>query len=103
MLVPKFEGYNLENDRLMRYNDWIYVPPNYELRNFILNEDHRVVYMAHPEVMKMREDLNPLFLWKGMKKDIVNYVVRCLECQKVKAKHRHLAKLLHPHAIPESK
>jgi hypothetical protein len=38
-----------------------------------------------------------------MKANIVNYVARCLECQQVKAKHRHPAGLLQPHAIPESK
>jgi hypothetical protein len=38
-----------------------------------------------------------------MKADIVNYVAICLECQQVKAEHRHPAGLLHPHAIPESK
>jgi hypothetical protein len=44
-----------------------------------------------------------LFFWKGMKADIVNFVARCLECQQVKAEHRHPAGLLQPHAIPESK
>jgi hypothetical protein len=38
-----------------------------------------------------------------MKDDIVNFVARCLECQQVKAKHRHPTGLLQPHAIPESK
>ena len=38
-----------------------------------------------------------------MKDDIVNYVVRCLECQQVKAEHRHPVGLLQPHEIPESK
>jgi hypothetical protein len=38
-----------------------------------------------------------------MKADIVNYVARCLECQQVKAKHRHPVGLLQPHVIPESK
>jgi hypothetical protein len=69
----------------------------------ILSEVHRAVYMAHPGVTKMRENLKPLFLWKGMKADIVNYVARCLECQQVKAEHRHLARLLQPHTILESK
>jgi hypothetical protein len=59
--------------------------------------------MAHPGVTKMREDLKPLFFWKGMKEDIVNYVARCLECQQVKVEHRHPVGLLQPHAIPESK
>jgi hypothetical protein len=69
----------------------------------ILSEAHSAVYMAHPGVTKMRADLKPLFLWKGMKADIVNFVARCLECQQVKAEHRHPARLLQPHAIPESK
>jgi hypothetical protein len=36
-------------------------------------------------------------------KGIVNLVARCLECQQVKAEHRHPTGLLQPHAIPESK
>jgi hypothetical protein len=69
----------------------------------ILSEAHREVYMAHLRVMKMRVDLKPLFLWKGMKAYIVNYVARCLECQQVKSEHRHPTGLLHPHAILELK
>ena len=69
----------------------------------ILSEAHREVYMAHPGLMKMRVDPKPLFFWKGMKADIVNFVARCLECQQVKAEHRHPTGLIQPHAIPESK
>jgi hypothetical protein len=103
MMVPRFEGFTFDDDGLLRFKNWIYVPPNDELRSLILNEAHRAVYMAHPGVTKMRVDLKPLFFWKGMKADIVNYVARCLECQQVKAEHRHPAGLLQPHAIPESK
>jgi hypothetical protein len=46
----------------------------------ILREAHRVVYMAQSGVTKMREELKPLFFWRGMNADIVNYVARCLEC-----------------------
>ena len=76
---------------------------NDELRMLILSEAHRAVYMPHPGVTKMRADLKPLFFWKGMKADIVNFVARFLECQQVKAEHRHPTGLLQPHAIPESK
>ena len=65
----------------MRFKNWIYVPLNDELRMLILSEAHEAVYMAHPRVTKMRADLKPLFFWKAMKVDIVNYVARCLECQ----------------------
>jgi hypothetical protein len=81
MIVPIFEGFTFDDDGLLRFKNQIYVPPNNELRSLILKEAHRVVYMALPGVTKMREDLKPLFLWKGMKANIVNYVARCLECQ----------------------
>jgi hypothetical protein len=102
-MVPKFEGFTVDNDGLMRYNNQMYVSPNDELRSLILNEAHRVVYMDHLGVMKMRVDLKPLFFWKGMKADIVNYVAICLECQQVKVEQRHPARLLPPHVILESK
>jgi hypothetical protein len=59
--------------------------------------------MAHPGVTKMKEDLKPLFFWKGMKVDIVSYMARCLECQQVKDEHRHPTGLLQPHVIPKLK
>ena len=61
MMVPKFEGFIVDNDRLLRFKGRIYVLPNDELRILILNGVHRPVYMAHPRVTKMRADLKPLF------------------------------------------
>ena len=84
MMVPNFEGFNMDKDKLLIFNNQIYVPPNHKLRSLILNEAHKVVYMDHLRVMKMRAYLKPLFYWKGMKEDIVNYVARCLECKQVK-------------------
>jgi hypothetical protein len=103
MMIQRYEGFSFDSDGLLRFKSQIYVPPNDELRMLILSEAHRAVYMAHPGVMKMRADLKPLFFWKGMKADIVNYVARCLECQQVKAEHRHPIGLLQPHAIMELK
>jgi hypothetical protein len=93
----------LNSDGILRYNGRIYVPPNDELRMLILNKVHRAMYMAHLGVTNMKAYLKHLFFWKGMKIDIVNYMVRCLECQEVKVEHRHPVGLLHPHAIPKLK
>jgi hypothetical protein len=102
-MVPKFEGFMVDNEELLRFENRIYIPPNDELRSLILNKTHRAVYMDHPGVTKMRENLKPLFFWKGMKAYIVNYVARCLECQQLKVEHRHPTRLLQPHVILESK
>jgi hypothetical protein len=68
----------MDNYGLLIFKIRIYIPPNDKLRSLILNEAHRVVYMAHPRVMRMMIDLKPLFFWKGMKVGIVNYMVVCL-------------------------
>lgn len=51
----------------------------------------------------MYADMKKLFFWVGLKHDIVQFVAKCLECQQVKADHRHPAGLLQPHDIPVSK
>jgi len=83
----------------MSYKNIIYVLPNDELRNLILRGTHRAMYMAHSGVTKMKADLKPLFFKKGMKADIVIYVMICLECQLVKVEHRHLTRLVQSHVI----
>jgi hypothetical protein len=98
-MVLKYEGYSLDNNGLLSLNKIIYIPPNCELRSLILSEAHRVVYMAHLGVTKMKVDLEPWFFWKRINEDIVRYVVRCLECHQVKDEHRHPVGLIQPHFI----
>jgi hypothetical protein len=79
-MVPRFEGFTLNDDGILRFKNQIYVPPNDELSILILNKAHKAMYMAHPRVTKMRVDFKPLFFWKGIKVDIVKYAAKCLEC-----------------------
>lgn len=51
----------------------------------------------------MYHDLKSLYWWSGMKRDVVDYVSRCLTCQQVKAEHQRPAGLLQPLRIPEWK
>eukprot|EP00253_Pinus_taeda_P010733 PITA_10733 len=43
------------------------------------------------------------YYWPKMKKEVVEYLARCLECQQIKAEHLHPAGLLQPLPIPEWK
>ena len=74
-----------------------------EVKKALLCEAHRSIYALHLGSTKMYRDLKRNFWWPNMKWEIVKFVARCLECQQVKAEHRHPAGLLQPHAIPESK
>jgi hypothetical protein len=69
----------------------------------ILHEMQNVPYAGHPGYQKTMAAVKIHYLWPGMKKEIVEYISRCMECQKVKVEHIHLAGLLEPLPIPEWK
>ena len=90
----KYYGYHIEADGLLRYQGRMYIHKEGDMREEILREAHRAHYCAHPGVKKMYADMKKLFFWAGMKSDVVDFVSKCLECQQVKADHRHPAGLL---------
>jgi hypothetical protein len=49
----------------------------------------------------MYADLNKMFWWPGMKKDVAQYAASCLVCQKVKVEHQKPSGMLQPLEIPE--
>ena len=81
----------------------IYVPSSGELRNLILKEKHDVPYARHPSYQKTITTVISQLFWPGMKKDVLDYITWCMECQKVKDEHRHPMGLLQPLPIPEKK
>ena len=46
-LVPKYEGYSLEIDGLLRYQGRMYIPENGDIRSIILKEAHISLYCVH--------------------------------------------------------
>jgi hypothetical protein len=68
-----------------------------------MDELHKRPYTGHPGYQKMITATRKQFYWPGLKKDIAKYLAQCIECQQVKAEHRHPAGLLHPLPIPEWK
>jgi hypothetical protein len=97
------ESYTLGTDSLLLYKNRVYVPNDRELKVAILKEIHNVTYVGHPGYQKTVAAVKSHYFWPGMKKENVEYIARCMECQKVKAEHRHPAGLLQPLPIPEWK
>jgi hypothetical protein len=81
----------------------VYVPNDRELKLEILKEMHNVTYAGHPGYQKTVEVVKSHYFWPGMKKEIVEYIAKCMECQRVMAEHRHPTGLLQPLPIPEWK
>jgi hypothetical protein len=103
ILQQKIEVYKLENDEILIYRGRIYVPNSQELKNIILREMHNVPYDGHPGYQKTIAAVKRQYYWPGMKKEVVDFIAKYLECQKVKVEHRHPASLLQPLPIPEWK
>ncbi|GJX71679.1 putative reverse transcriptase domain-containing protein, partial [Tanacetum coccineum] len=61
---------------------------------YYLDEAHKTNFYVHPGVDKMYYNLRDRYWWPGMKKDITEYVSKCLTCLKVKAEHQRPSGLL---------
>ena len=85
------------------FRDRICVPKNDELIQKILHEAHSGCLSVHPGSTKMYNDLKKLYWWPGMKRDISEFVTKCLICQQVKAEHQVPSGLLQPVMVPEWK
>jgi hypothetical protein len=72
----------------------VYVPNVQDLKLAIMKEMHNVAYAGHPEYQKNMAAVKSHYFSSGLKKEIAKYISRCMECQKVKAEHRHPAGLL---------
>ena len=51
----------------------------------------------------MYQDLKQYYWWRGMKRDVTEYVSKCLTCQQVKAEHQVLYGLLNLIPVPQWK
>ena len=79
------------------------VPDDKELKKKLLFEAHNMVFTMHLGSNNMYQDLKQHYWWKGMKRDMTEYVSKCLTCQQVKAKHQVPTGLLNPLPIPQWK
>ena len=95
--------FTVNEDGVLYYKDRVCVPDDNDLRKAILEEAHSGSFAIHPGSTKMYQDLKMSFWWSGMKRDISEFVTKCLVCQKVKAEHQVPSGLLQSIRIPEWK
>ena len=95
--------FTVNEDGVLYYKDRVCVPDDNDLRKAILEEAHSESFSIHPGSTKMYQDLKMSFWWSGMKRDISEFVTKCLVCQRVKAEHQVPSGLLQSIKIPEWK
>ena len=94
---------SLREDGTVVMGQRLCVPDVGDVRREIMEEAHSSAYAMHPRSTKMYRTLKEHYWWKGMKRDIAEFVSRCLTCQQVKAEHQKHAGLLQSLPIPQWK
>ena len=64
------------------------VPDDKELKKKLFLEAYNTVFTMYPRGNKMYQDLKQHYWWKEMKRDVIEYLSKCLTCQQVKAEHQ---------------
>ena len=64
---------------------------------------HQAPYSGHQGYQKTIATTRKKYFWLRMKKDIAEYISKCMKCQQVKVEHQHPAGLLQPLPISEWK
>ncbi|TQD77792.1 hypothetical protein C1H46_027665 [Malus baccata] len=92
-----------DSDGMLMQENRMYVPNNEELKKEILDEAHCSAYAMHPGGTKMYHTIRPFYYWPGMKREIAEYVSRCIVCQQVKAERKKPFGRLQPLPVPQWK
>jgi hypothetical protein len=85
------------------YKGKVYVLRSQLMKNLMLREMHNVPCAENLRYHKTIAAIRGQYFWPSMKKDVVDYMAKCMECQKVKVEHRHPIGLLQIFLIPEWK
>ena len=81
----------------------VVVPDDLDVKSLLVSELHSVPYAAHPGVQRTIGKVRRYFWWKGMARDIREYVESCPTCQLEKTDHTMKKGNLQSLAILEAK
>ena len=68
-------------DGVLRFRIRLYIPNIGDLRRELLEEAHHLAYLVHPRSTKMYADLRSHYWWRTIKRDVADFVRKCLVCQ----------------------
>ena len=80
VIAGRSREFTISDSGMLRYQGRVCVPDDAALKREILDESHTTPYSLHPGTTKMYQDVKSLYWWPGLKKDVVDYVARCLTC-----------------------
>jgi hypothetical protein len=85
------------------YKDRVYLVLDSGLKKNILTVVHDSPLAGHQGVFKTYRQIKERFSWKGLKKDVMRHINKCVTFQQNNSKHALPSGLLQPLPIPEKK
>ncbi|XP_016667383.1 uncharacterized protein [Gossypium hirsutum] len=79
--------FGINSKGVLCFRERMCIPKDDDLRQSILWKAHSGLYAMHPGGNK-NWNLRKLYWWPGLKREVVDFVGKCLVYQKVKAKHQ---------------
>ena len=76
----QLKGFSVRADSTLMMGHKLCVPDVGELKKEIMEEAHSSTYAMHLGSTKMYHTLREHYWWRGMKKDVAEFVSRCLIC-----------------------
>ena len=93
----------LNQQGLLLYKNRLYIPNTREIKLSVMDELHKITYSRHSGYQKMITMIRKDSFWPNMKKEVDEYLARCLQFQQVQEEHQHPIGLLQELPIPKWK
>ncbi|KAL0534041.1 hypothetical protein IC582_028318 [Cucumis melo] len=94
------ENFSISSDDGLMFEGRLCVPEDSVVKTELLSEAHSSPFTMHPGSTKMYQDLRSVYWWRNMKREVADFISRCLVCQQVKAPRQRPAGLLQPLSVP---
>jgi hypothetical protein len=77
--LQRMDNYKLGVDGILLHKNKIFIPNVQDLKHIILREMHNAPYVGHPGYQKIITMVKSQYFWLGMKREIAEYIARCME------------------------
>ncbi|TYK23815.1 pol protein [Cucumis melo var. makuwa] len=77
--------FSISSDGGLLFERHLCVPSDSAVKTELLSEAHSSPFSIHPGSTKMYQDLKLVYWWRSMKREVAEFVSKCLVCQQVKA------------------
>jgi hypothetical protein len=86
---------SVDGDGMILFRNRVCVPNDARIKKTVLEENLSSQYLV-PGATKMYQYMKKLFWWPGMKKEIAEFVYKCLTGLKIKVEHQRPSGPLQP-------